>query len=85
MLPAPHTIDITQELCESRMGIWTEAADRDDGVFYCDWSELEEESDTDESSEEDDRDDDQETHQNQEECEANGGTWYEDRQYCHTE
>ncbi|MBJ28556.1 MAG: hypothetical protein CMB61_00660 [Euryarchaeota archaeon] len=84
-LPAQHTIDITQELCESRMGVWTEAVDRDDGVFYCDWSELEEESDTDESSEEDDREDDQETSQNQEECEANGGTWYEDRQYCQTE
>ena len=36
--------------------------------------------------EEDDRDrEEQETSDNQEDCEANGGTWHEDRQYCQTE
>ena len=84
-LTEPYSIEITQEMCESRMGVWTEATDRGDAVFYCDWSEAEEESERDDDSEEDDRADDQETSQNQEECEANGGTWYEDRQYCHTE
>ena len=72
------SIEITQEMCESRMGVWTEAADRADGVFYCDWSELDEESEREDNSEEESPD-------NQEECEATGGTWYEDRQECHTE
>ena len=76
-LPAPLQLEITQEMCESRMGVWTEAADRGEGVFYCDWSD---------DREQDDRgDEEQETSDNQEDCEANGGTWYEDRQYCHTE
>ena len=75
---APPSIEITQEMCESRMGVWTEAADRGDGVFYCDWSELDEESEREDNSEEESPD-------NQEECEATGGTWYEDRQECHTE
>ena len=76
-LPAPPQVEITQEMCESRMGVWTEAADRGEGVFYCDWSD---------DREQDDRgDEEQETSDNQEDCEANGGTWYEERQYCHTE
>ena len=58
------------------MGVWTEAADRGEGVFYCDWSD---------DREEDDRDREEETSENQEDCEAKGGTWHEDRQYCHTE
>ena len=59
------------------MGVWTEATDRGEGVFYCDWSD---------DREEDDRDrEERETSDNQEDCEGNGGTWYEDRQYCHTE
>ena len=74
-LPAPPQVEITQEMCESRMGVWTEATDRGEGVFYCDWTD----------DREDDRgDEEQETSDNQEDCEANGGTWYEDRQYCHT-
>ena len=76
-LSAPIQLEITQEMCESRMGVWTEAADRGGGVFYCDWSG---------DREEDDRDrEEQETSDNQEDCEANGGTWHEDRQYCQTE
>jgi len=80
--PGEKEIEITQDICDSRGGTWTEAADRGEGVFYCDWSELTEDSDRD-----DDRDDedDSESPDNQEECEASGGTWYEDRQYCHTE
>ena len=75
-IPAPPQVEITQEMCESRMGVWTEAADRGEGVFYCEWTD----------DREDDRGDEgQETSDNQEDCEANGGTWYEDRQYCHTE
>jgi len=72
---APPPIEITQEMCESRMGVWTEATERGEGVFYCDWSVLEEDSEREEESSPD----------NQEECEATGGTWYEDRQYCHNE
>jgi len=64
-LPEPYSTEITQEMCESRMGVWTEATDRGDSVFYCDWSEAEE-PERDDDSEEDDRADDQETSQNQE-------------------
>ena len=56
-LPAPHHTEITQEMCESRMGVWTEAADRGDGVFYCDWSELAEDSEREDDSGDDDRGD----------------------------
>ena len=76
---------ITQEMCESRKGVWTEAADRGEGVFYCEWSELDRESEGDSDSSERDRDDEADSPDNQEECEASGGTWYEDRQYCHSE
>tara|TARA_B100001079_G_C16388053_1_gene505408 strand:- start:1624 stop:1953 length:330 start_codon:yes stop_codon:yes gene_type:complete len=76
---------ITQEICESRKGVWTEAADRGEGVFYCEWSELDRESEGDSDSSERDRDDEADSPDNQEECEASGGTWYEDRQYCHSE
>jgi len=76
---------ITQEACESRMGVWTEAIDRGEGVFYCEWSEPDTESEGEEDSSERDRDDEQDSPDNQEECEASGGTWYEDRQYCQSE
>ena len=72
-------------MCESRMGVWTEAADRGEGVFYCEWSQPDEESDREDGPEADEREDEEESPDNQEECEANGGTWYEDRQHCHTE
>ncbi len=81
----PPSIEITQEMCESRMGVWTEAADRGEGVFYCDWSEVDEDPEREDNSEEDDRGDEEESSDNQEECEATGGTWYEDRQECRTE
>ena len=84
-LPAPNTTEITQEMCESRMGVWTEAVDRGDGVFYCDWGEPNDEPEREGDSGSDDRGDEEESPDNQEDCEANGGTWYEDRQYCHTE
>ena len=44
-IPAPPQVEITQEMCESRMGVWTEAADRGEGVFYCDWSDDREQDD----------------------------------------
>ena len=81
----PPVLVITQEMCESRMGVWTEATDRGEGVFYCDWSELDEESEREDDSTDEDRSDEEESPDNQEDCEANGGTWYEDRQYCHSE
>ncbi len=81
-LPAPH-IEITQEICESRMGTWTEAVDRGEGVFFCD---LSDQSDEAESDTDRDRDDDEaDNPDNQEECEAIGGTWYEERQYCQSD
>ena len=82
---APPSIEVTQEMCESRMGVWTEAADRGEGVFYCEWSQPDEEPDREDGPEADEREDEEESPDNQEECEANGGTWYEDRQHCHTE
>jgi len=51
----PPSVEITQEMCESRMGVWTEAADRGDGVFYCDWSELDEEPEREDNSDQDER------------------------------
>ena len=39
----------------------------------------------DDASTDDDRSEEEESPDNQEDCEANGGTWYEDRQYCHSE
>ena len=81
----PPIMEITQEMCESRMGVWTETADSGDGVFYCDWSELEEHSEREPDSGDDDREDEEESPDNQEDCEASGGTWYEDRQQCHSE
>ena len=30
---------ITQDICEERGGIWTEAPDRGEGYHYCDWDE----------------------------------------------
>ena len=44
-LSAPIQLEITQEMCESRMGVWTEATDRGVGVFYCDWSDDREQDD----------------------------------------
>ena len=84
-IDAPSPMEITQEICESRMGVWTEAADRGEGVFFCDWSELDEESEREDDSTDEDRSDEEESPDNQEDCEANGGTWYEERQYCHSE
>jgi len=81
----PPVLVITQEMCESRMGVWTEATDRGEGVFYCEWSELDTEPEEEDDSSERDGDDDADSPDNQEDCEASGGTWYEDRQYCHSE
>ena len=44
-------IEITQEACESRMGVWTEATDRGEGVFYCDWGSAEDTSGSEQSEE----------------------------------
>lgn len=77
--------ELSQEICESKMGIWTEATDRGNGVFYCDWSQLGEESVREDGNEEDERSEEEGSSENQEECESNGGTWYEERQHCHSE
>ena len=81
----PPSIEVTQEMCESRMGVWTEAADRGEGVFYCDWSGLADQPEGEESDEDEREEGSESGESNQEECEASGGTWYEDRQYCDTE
>ena len=78
----PPSIEVTQEMCESRMGVWTEATDRGEGVFYCDWSGLADQPEGEESDEDEREEGSESGASNQEECEASGGTWYEDRRYC---
>jgi len=51
-VPALIHLEITQEMCESRGGVWTEATDRAEGVFYCDWSDDGEEDDRDREEQE---------------------------------
>ena len=45
--------EITQDICEERGGIWTEAPDRGEGYHYCDWdeedSDLSDENDSNET------------------------------------
>jgi len=104
--------DITQEMCESRLGEWIVEDDKS----YCDWSKKEDCSDpvcldgeqrassdgcnecicdsgiwscTEKACEnsEDDREESEQdvndTESSQESCEANGGTWSDDRQACY--
>ena len=69
--------DVTQEMCESRLGNWVVEDDKS----YCVWSEKDC-SDPDSLDEESEQDTDDED-SSQESCEANGGTWSEDRQVCY--
>lgn len=104
--------DVTQEMCESRLGDWIVEDDKS----YCDWSKKEDSSDpvcldgeqrassdgcnecicdsgiwscTEKACEnsEDDREESEQdandTESSQESCEANDGTWSEDRQACY--
>lgn len=86
-------LEIPQEVCEERGGAWVD----DDGTSTCVWPEYdrdcnkdddssddaEEESDRPEESEDDREDDSDNEASSQEECEANGGTWSEERQLCY--
>ena len=87
-LPAGHNMDfnkfeVTQEMCESRTGTWTTIEDKS----YCEWPKI----DYQEVCYDDDEkvvcgDEDKESSNEdslQEECEANDGTWSEDRQECY--
>ncbi len=67
----------SQVECEKYGGSWEEAPDRGEGFFYCDWS--------DKGSDDRSEDGSDNGADNQEECEASGGTWYDDRRYCDTE
>jgi len=69
--------DVTQEMCESRLGNWVVEDDKS----YCAWSEKDC-SDPDSLDEESEQDTDDED-SSQESCEASGGTWSEDRQVCY--
>ena len=82
---------IPQEICEERGGEWVDR----DGRSACVWPEYDRDCDKDDDSEdggsddgsEDDRDREDGGSDNesgtQEECEASGGTWSEDRQTCY--
>ena len=82
---------IPQEICEERGGEWVDR----DGRSACVWPEYDRDCDKDDNSEdggsddgsEDDRDREDDGSDNesgtQEECEASGGTWSEDRQTCY--
>ena len=89
-LPAHHNMDfhkfeVTQEMCESRTGTWTTIEDKS----YCEWPKIEYQEvcyDDDEKVICGDDDTNKESSNEdslQEECEANGGTWSEDRQECY--
>ena len=53
--PETDRYEITQEDCEERGGTWTEAPDRAEGYYYCDWGEDDSGSDEDRESDERDR------------------------------
>jgi hypothetical protein len=90
-------MDIGPDICEERGGEWTEAPDRGEGFYYCNFWFDDDRQDSDEEMTQDDReeesadeDDDREEESNetdddasQEDCEASGGTWSEERQYCY--
>ena len=82
---------IPQEICEERGGEWVDR----DGRSACVWPEYDRDCDKDDDSEDGGSDDGSEDDRNredggsdnesgtQEECEASGGTWSEDRQTCY--
>ena len=82
---------IPQEICEERGGEWVDR----DGRSACVWPEYDRDCDKDDDSEDDGSDDGSEDDRDredggsdnesgtQEECEASGGTWSEERQTCY--
>lgn len=82
---------IPQEICEERGGEWVDR----DGRSACVWPEYDRDCDKDNDSEDDGSDDGSEDDRDredggsdnesgtQEECEASGGTWSEERQTCY--
>ena len=73
---------IPQEICEERGGEWVDR----DGRSVCVWPEYDRDCDKDDDSQDDrDREDDGTDNEagSQEECEASGGTWSEERQTCY--
>ncbi|MFQ3321321.1 MAG: hypothetical protein ACI9O1_000401 [Candidatus Thalassarchaeaceae archaeon] len=80
-----HKFEVTQEMCESRRGTWNTIEDKS----YCEWPKIDYQEvcyDDDEKVVCGDDDTNQESSNEdslQEECEANGGTWSEDRQECY--
>ena len=77
-------IQISQETCLERGGEWV----TDDETSSCAWPEFDREGcdkdeDRGDQSEDDREDESDESATTQEECEANGGTWSEDRQQCY--
>ena len=73
---------IPQEICEERGGEWVDR----DGRSACVWPEYDRDCDKEDDSEDDrDREDDGSDNEasSQEECEASGGTWSEERQACY--
>jgi hypothetical protein len=85
--------EITQEDCERRGGNWTAAPDRE-GEHYCHFDEEEREDEanngtsddrTDNNTADDNTDDSSGNEDTQEDCEARGGTWIEDRRMCQEE
>ncbi len=47
-----HDWVMNQEICEERGGTWTEAPDRGEGYYYCDWAENDSGNDEDRESDE---------------------------------
>jgi hypothetical protein len=73
-------IEVSEETCLERGGEW--ATDGD--ASACVWPEFDREGcDKGEDREDDREDESNEPATSQEECEANGGTWSEDRQQCY--
>ena len=72
---------IPQEICEERGGEWVDR----DGRSACVWPEYDRDCDKDGSEDDRDREDDSSDNEagSQEECEASGGTWSEERQTCY--
>ena len=95
---SPPHMDIGPDICEERGGEWTEAPDRGEGFYYCNFwfdddredesNEIANDQTEDEQGESENNDRENESNENedetsQEDCEAAGGTWSEERQHCY--
>ena len=79
-------LEVPQEVCEERGGEWVVDGD----TSACVWPEYDRDcnkdkdrDDSEDSNQEPVEDESNESATTQEECEANGGTWSEDRQQCY--